>query len=144
MGKRREARELAVQFLYQLDSIPDSAKDPKVLETFFELTEPSDSARTFAAKLIEGVRTHLEKVDGIIEQYCENWSKERLAAVDRNILRLAIYEMHFCPEIPPVVSINEAVEVAKRLSTEESGRFVNGLLDRARKDLDRPARKPAA
>ncbi|NQU11506.1 transcription antitermination factor NusB, partial [bacterium] len=82
-------------------------------------------------------------VDGQIEKYAEHWELGRIAAVDRNILRLAIYEMLFRDDIPPVVSINEAVEIAKRFSTRESGGFVNGILDRIKLDLTRPARTAA-
>jgi len=140
MGKRREARELAVQYFYQLDTAPESG-GPKSLEDFWKLTEPSETARKFAGDLIAGMQEKSAELDKLIDQYSKNWKLTRMAAVDRNIIRLALFEMHFRKDIPPVVSINEAVEIAKRFSTDESGKFVNGLLDRARQDLNRPARK---
>jgi N utilization substance protein B len=85
---------------------------------------------------------HLPEIDDRIRRYSENFDFNRIAAVDRNILRLAIYEMLFRDDIPPVVSINEAIELAKTFGGTESGRFVNGILDRVRKELTRPAREP--
>jgi N utilization substance protein B len=84
---------------------------------------------------------HLPEIDERIRRYCENYEFRRISVVDRNVLRLAIYEMLFRDDIPPVVSINEAIELAKTFGGAESGRFVNGILDRVRKDLDRPARE---
>jgi transcription antitermination protein NusB len=85
---------------------------------------------------------HLPEIDERIRRYCENYEFRRISAVDRNVLRLAIYEMLYRDDIPPVVSINEAIELAKAYGGADSGRFVNGILDRIRKDLDRPARDP--
>ena len=85
---------------------------------------------------------HLPEIDERIRRYCENYEFRRISPVDRNVLRLAIYEMLYRDDIPPVVSINEAIELAKTFGGTESGRFVNGILDRVRKDLDRPARVP--
>jgi len=140
MGKRREARELAVQYFYQLDVSPETAGD-KSLEAFWKLTEPSETARKFAEDLITGMQAQSKELDRLIDQYSQNWKLNRMAAVDRNIIRLGLFEMHFRKDIPPIVSINEAVEIAKRFSTDDSGRFVNGLLDRARQDLTRSPRK---
>jgi len=96
--------------------------------------------RAFAEPLIRGVLEHREAVDEVIRKYTENWELHRIANVDRNILRLAIYEMQHREDIPPVVSINEAVEIAKKFSTQDSGRFVNGILDKVKGELLRPAR----
>ena len=85
---------------------------------------------------------HLPQIDERIRRYCENYEFRRISPVDRNVLRLAIYEMLYRDDIPPVVSINEGIELAKTFGGSESGRFVNGILDRVRKDLDRPARVP--
>jgi N utilization substance protein B len=98
------------------------------------------SIRLFAEPLIRGVIQHREALDETIRKYAKNWDMHRMAVVDRNILRLAVYEMFHRDDIPPVVSINEAVDVAKRFSTEDSGKFVNGLLDRIKGDILRPAR----
>jgi N utilization substance protein B len=163
MGMRREARERAIQFLFQHDLNPSEDLEP-ALELFWEgrhlsslpeaqqrealrqglplppPTAEEASARLFADALIRGTLQHQESIDAIIRRTVKNWELHRIAAVDRNILRLAIYEMLHCTDIPPVVSINEAVDIAKRFSTEESGKFVNGVLDRIRGDIPRPAR----
>jgi transcription antitermination protein NusB len=141
-GKRRQARELAVQFLYQHD-MSEGPLDETL--TLFWQTQPdaSDATRKFAEELIRGCVEHHPVIDEKITKYTEHWELARIAAVDRNILRLAIYEMLFRDDIPPVVSINEAVDIAKKFSTRESGAFVNGILDRLRGDLPRPARTAA-
>ena len=138
-GKRRLARELAIQFLYQQDL--NQQPLPQAFASFWS-TQPStsDDVRLFAEALIRGTLDHQPAIDETIRKYTEHWELERIAAVDRNILRLAIYEMLHRDDIPPVVSINEAVDIAKRFSTGESGGFVNGILDRFKNDLTRPAR----
>jgi N utilization substance protein B len=163
MGKRREARERAVQFLFQHDLNPPSNLDealdhfwasqrgPAIAEekapaTWGEKTElpppTADEAalRLFADKLIRGTLEHREELDNRIKVHAENWDLRRMAVVDRNVLRLAIYEMLYRDDIPPVVSINEAVDIAKKFSTEDSGKFVNGLLDKIKGEILRPAR----
>jgi N utilization substance protein B len=163
MGKRREARERAVQFLFQHDLNPpenlDEALDrfwetqrsaaiagEKGAATWGEKTElpppTTDEAamRLFAEPLIRGAIEHRDKLDEQITKYAKNWELHRIAAVDRNILRLAIYEMLYREDIPPIVSINEAVDIAKKFSTEDSGKFVNGILDKVKGELLRPTR----
>jgi N utilization substance protein B len=142
MGLRRDAREAAIQFLYQFDT-HKPAKIDKALTAFWAQNEEPQNVRDFANDLIRGALEKLPEVDAKIRTLADNWDFERLAAVDRNVLRLAVYEMLFRPEIPPVVSINEAIEIAKKFSTAESGAFVNGLLDRVKKELLRPARQAA-
>ena len=163
MGKRREARERAVQFLFQFDLNKPENLD-EAIDMFWEtqraaalaedknaaswgekteLPAPSASdteVRTFADPLIRGAVEHRDECDDLIRKYAKNWDIKRMAAVDRNILRLAIYEMLCRDDIPPVVSINEAVDIAKRFSTRDSGKFVNGILDKVKGDLMRPAR----
>ena len=138
MGKRREGREAAVQFLVFCDL--NQGSDAKSAAEFWELRPATKGIRDFALPLVEGVLRHRPEVDERISRYAENYELGRLAVVDRNILRLAIYEMLFRHDIPPVVSINEAIEIAKRFGTEESSRFVNGILDRVKLDLNRPLR----
>lgn len=163
MRKRREARERALQYLFQHEVNPpedlhaalnqfwDSARLAELQEkqdkpTFgvpLELPPPTPeelATRLFADRLIEGVLEKQAELDEIIKRYTHNWELHRIASVDRNILRLAIYEIHFREDIPPVVSISEAIEIAKKFSTEQSGRFVNGILDKVRADVLRPAR----
>ncbi len=142
MGLRRDAREAAIQFLYQVD-LHRPAQIDVALEAFWTQNGEPQNVRDFAGNLIRGALEKMPEIDAKIRTLADNWDFERLDAVDRNILRLAIYEMLFCPEIPPVVSINEAIEIAKKFSGAESGKFVNGLLDRAKKELLRPARHAA-
>ena len=96
--------------------------------------------RAFAEPLIRGTLEHRDAIDALIKKHAKNWELHRIAAVDRNILRLAIYEMLHREDIPPVVSINEAVDIAKKFSTQDSGKFVNGILDKVKSELMRPAR----
>ena len=142
MGLRRDGREAAIQFLYQVDSYKPSQID-EALAAFWKQNEIKPNVRDFANDLLKGALPKLPEVDAKIRTLADNWDFERLAMVDRNILRLAVYEMLFRPEIPPVVSINEAIEIAKKFSSAESGAFVNGLLDRVKKELLRPARQAA-
>jgi N utilization substance protein B len=142
MGLRRDAREAAVQFLYQLDT-NKPADVEKALEEFWRQNDAKQNVRDFANDLLRGTLEKKTEIDAKITSLADNWDFARLAVVDRNILRLALYEMLFRTEIPPVVSINEAIEIAKKFSSAESGKFVNGLLDRVKKDLLRPARQAA-
>ena len=136
---RRAVRELVVQFLYQFDLNGGSLDE--ALPLFWETQEEAgEMGRTFAEELVRGVMEKRAAIDEKIAKYTENWDLPRIAAVDRNILRLAMYEMLFRDDIPPVVSINEAVDIAKKFSTRESGAFVNGILDRLKADLTRPSR----
>jgi len=139
MGKRREGRESAVQFLFQQEMNPAGENGP-TLDDFWQLRPATPKIRQFSTELIEGVLANRDAIDERIKKCVANYDLGRIAVVDRNILRLAIYEMLFCKDVPPVVSINEAIEIAKRFGSEDSGRFVNGVLDRLRHDLTRPAR----
>jgi N utilization substance protein B len=163
MGMRREARERAVQFLFQHDLNPPedlaaalnqfwesqrlASRTPAELRAALKEGQdvpPPDASeaavRLFADPLIRGALEHRAEIDERIQKQVKNWALNRIAAVDRNILRLAIYEMLHRDDIPPVVTINEAVDIAKKFSTAESGRFVNGVLDKIKGDLLRPAR----
>jgi len=142
MGLRRDAREAAVQFLYQVDTHKPAEVETALAE-FWKQNEEPQNVRDFANDLLRGALEKKPEIDAKIASLADNWDFERLAVVDRNILRLALYEMLFRPEIPPVVSINEAIEIAKKFSTAESGKFVNGLLDRVKNELLRPARSAA-
>jgi N utilization substance protein B len=164
MGKRREARERAVQFLFQHDLNPpqnleaelaqfwnsqraaalEDEKGPAKWGEQAELPPPTieeAETRLFAEPLIKGVLEHRDAIDERIKQHCKNWDFNRIAVVDRNIMRLAIFEMLHREDIPPVVSINEAVDIAKKFSTQDSGKFVNGILDKVRGEILRPARE---
>jgi len=139
MNSRHEAREWAVQFLFQRDFNPGELD--VALADFWATRNPSAKSRTFAEDLICGVERHMEEIDAHIQRYAEHWDVKRMGALDRNVMRVALYEMLYRHDIPPVVSINEAVEIAKAYSSRESGRFVNGILDQICKHLDRPARR---
>jgi N utilization substance protein B len=163
MGKRREARERAVQFLFQHDINPPDDLEA-ALDQFWETqraaaiaeekggatwgqrselpppTAEEAAVRLFADPLIRGALEHREEADQHIKKHAINWELHRIAAVDRNVLRLAIFEMLHRDDIPPIVSINEAVDIAKKFSTQDSGKFVNGILDKVKGELLRPAR----
>jgi len=144
MGKRREGREAAVQFLYQLDlhgltEAGDTA-DFWELRAGPEQANPSAKTRAFTELLVQGVNAHRADIDARIQACAANYDLHRIAAVDRNILRVAIYELLHSLEVAPVIIINEAIEIAKKFGAEKSGGFVNGILDRIKKDVNRPAR----
>jgi len=141
MGGRHEARQWAVQFLFQRDF--NAGDIESALADFWQDKKSGDKARLFAEELIKGVESKKDELDRLIRKYAEHWDVNRMGAVDRNVMRVALYEMIYRSDIPPVVSINEAVEIAKDLSDVESGKFVNGILDRACKEQDRPARAVA-
>lgn len=131
MGSRRAARELALQALYQVDLLGDGEQDPCSLVLFWEHFDPTadPEAREFARELVEGVRESLERIDGLIADAAEHWRLPRLSRVDLNLLRLATFELIGRQEIPASVTLNEAVEIARRFGSEESAGFVNGVLD---------------
>ncbi|HZD80103.1 MAG TPA: transcription antitermination factor NusB [Actinomycetota bacterium] len=125
MASRHEARRQALDVLYQADV---TGADP--LEVLGEWRSAGRKVSRFARELVEGVAANLGELDGVIGEHAEGWTVPRLAAVDRTILRVGVYELHHVAETPPAVAIDEAVEAAKELSTEDSGRFVNGILGR--------------
>lgn len=128
MRKRTQARECALKILYQMDMVEGSLD--QVFSFFWEAHPSPDDVREFAERLVRGTREHLSEIDQKIVQYTENWQLSRMAVVDRNILRFAVYELLFMDEIPPKVTINEAVNIAKKYSQDEAGKFVNGILDK--------------
>ena len=131
MGKRRQARELAMQFLYQMDlrEEKDWADD---LENFWREFELGPEIKDFALCLIDRVKEKQAEIDKLIAEYTTNWDISRIAAVDRNVLRVGICELVYMDDIPPVVSINEAVDIVKKYGSVESGKFINGILDKIR------------
>ena len=132
MKNRRKARELALQILYQLELKKTSVEE--TLKVIFSCYRFRPEVREFAEKLVWGTSHFLLPFNSLITKYAQNWTLDRIAMVDRNILRFAIYELLFLKNIPPIVSINEAVEIAKRYGMEESGKFINGILDKIRKE----------
>jgi transcription antitermination protein NusB len=137
IGSRSRSREIALQVLYSCD------RDAVTAAAQWEMTladaEASPEVRAFARELVEGVLTDKARIDQLIAGAADNWELSRLAAVDRNILRVAVHELLARLDIPAKVSINEAIELGKRYSTAQSGAFINGILDRIRRDLGRPA-----
>lgn len=162
MRLRRVAREKALQFLFQHEVNPmdnlSSELDAFWAEQFRVMREergekplepdeplPPPTAeeaetRMFADSLIQGTISKLTEIDAELGRVMINWSLHRLAAVDRNVLRMAVYEFRYRDDIPPVVTINEAIDIARKFSTSDSGKFVNGILDRIKGELPRPAR----
>ena len=132
MGKRRTARELALKFLYQTEfnsNSPDSE-----LNSFCDRANVSEEVQNFTQALIKNILFHKKEVDELLEKISANCVPERMAVIDKNILRLGICELLFDPTTPPKVVINEAVEIAKKFGTEESPDFINGILDKVFKD----------
>jgi N utilization substance protein B len=127
MGIRRKGRELALQLLYQADVTSDPS--PAALELALSRSSGSERTKEFARRLARGVLEHRAEIDRILQESSTNWRLGRMAKVDLNILRIATYEMLYCPDIPMNVSIDEALEVSKRYGSEESPPFINGVLD---------------
>lgn len=138
-GTRREAREAVLQFLFSHDlnneTLPDQCAD------FWELRAARQKVRDFAEELLNGIFEHRTEIDLAIAAACQNYTLDRLAAIDRNILRLAAYEILHRGDIPVPVTLNEAIEIAKRFGSAESAGFVNGVLDRIQSEHGRPAEK---
>lgn len=131
--KRRKAREHALQILFQLD-VRKAKPAAAILKHFWTEYQPDDEVKDFAEEIIKGTYKHLEKIDALIRQCAKNWSLDRMAVVDRNVLRMAVYEILYRLDIPTSVTINEAIEIAKKFGTDESGAFVNGILDRVARE----------
>ena len=135
VGSRRKGRELAVQMLYQWEISEEPIA--RVEESFWKLREAADKTRSLAQRLLEGTVEHVGEIDELITKHAEHWRLSRMAAVDRNILRLAIYEFLY-EEVPKRVVINEALEVTKRFSSPDAVQFVNGVLDAVRSSIEAP------
>jgi len=135
MGSRRKARECALQMLFAAD-VAEMSADEVVRSYWAELGESDldETAREFATRLAAQTLSNLELLDERIRSRAEHWRISRMAVVDRNILRLAVHELLWRPDVPPKVAINEAIELAKKFGTAESSRFINGLLDRILKE----------
>jgi N utilization substance protein B len=137
LGRRRKSREFALKVLYQLNITKQDVI--AVLNQFQEHFLSNGEADEFLKRLVLGVLEHGPELDRLIEQYSENWHLDRINIIERNILRMAIFELLYCEEIPPKVSINEAIDLGKRYGSQDSGSFINGILDRIQNEV---ARKP--
>jgi N utilization substance protein B len=133
MGTRRQGREAALKLLYALEMT--QAEVNTVLAAPWVEPLLAQERREFIVALVTGVTTHRDDIDALIQTWSEHWSLARIGLVERNILRLAIYELLFMPEIPPNVTINEAIEVAKRYGSQEAWLFINGILDRIKHEV---------
>ena len=134
MGKRRKARELTIQVLFNIDFSTDDPE--KIFDLVCSNFESSRSVWDFSKELVLGIHEKRDYIDGLIRNSSKNWRIERMSKVDRCILRLGIYELLYLEDIPPKVSIDEAVELGKRYGTDESGAFINGILDNVFKQLE--------
>lgn len=133
MGSRRKARVLALQVLYIIDLCRFSCSDACTV-IWQKLSEP-EKLKSFSLELATGAAEHNKHIDSLIIKYAENWAMDRMAAIDRNILRLASYEMLYYEKTPANVVIDEAIEIAKQYSTPDSGKFVNGILDKVKTEI---------
>ena len=142
MKKRTRSRELALQFLYMLDLRgPEFAEEA---EEFLREEESDAGTREFALELVEGTIEHLASIDEVVQEVAQNWDIDRMAVIDRNVLRMATFELLHLPEIPPKVAINEAIELGKRYSTQNSGGFINGILDKIKDRQPAPGSQSAS
>ncbi len=131
--KRRKAREYALQLLFRVD-FTDKKIEREDLEEFWADKNEDEDVKRFAEELVFGTLSKIDEIDKAIERFAENWTLERMAVVDRNILRFATYEIFYKDDIPSAVTINEALEIAKKYSSSESAPFLNGILDRLSKE----------
>ena len=127
MRKRSQAREEALKVLYQVEVVKDDLD--VILKRFWEDNPADDEIRVFAERIVRGTVERCVEIDGILSKHADNWDLSRMAILDKNILRFGVFELLYLDDIPPKVSINEAVNIAKKYSQEDSGKFVNGVLD---------------
>lgn len=135
MGIRRQSREFAMQALFDMDMSHDDTEDR--FDLFCRNFEPPQEVMPFLIKLFKGVMENKAEIDLLIDRFSSNWKIDRISCVDRNVMRIAIYEMLHCSDIPAKVSINEAIDIGKRFGTDESGAFINGILDSIRKLVEK-------
>jgi N utilization substance protein B len=135
MGARRQAREKAMQALFFMDERRDFSET--MLERFCANFAPKPEVRPYFLRLVQGVLRYKTDLDALIERFSENWSLSRMSGVDRNLMRIAVFELVGCRDIPAKVSINEAVDIGKKFGTEDSGAFINGIVDSIRAALER-------
>lgn len=134
MGTRRQSREFAMQALFDMDMSHDDSEER--MDLFCRNFVPPQNVMPFLIKLCKGVIKHKPEIDSLIDRFSSNWKIDRISCVDRNVMRIAIFEMLHCDDIPAKVSINEAIDIGKRYGTEESGAFINGILDSIRKLIE--------
>ena len=138
---RRLARETALQVLFERDLSKETLITAEIVERWATEFVVPEASKTFAQELVDGTIAHQDEIDQTIASIAQDWTLSRMANVDRNVMRLATYEILFCPDIPGRVSLNEAIELAKRFGGEESAKFVNGILDRVVASVSKVERK---
>lgn len=131
MRRRSKSRELALQILYIIDVTKQTPQE--TMEVFWQENPEDEEIKAFSQELVNGTVSNIDRIDGLISKYAANWDIKRMATIDRNIMRMASFELLFKEDIPPKVTINEAVELAKRYGDVDSGKFVNGILDKINK-----------
>ena len=142
MGQRHKAREFALHGLYMFDTV--SASLDRILSLDWVEEEVTDEARVFFKEITQGTIDHISEIDDLIRKHSKNWSFERISAVDNSILRLSVYSMLYDKEVDPVISINEGIELGKKFGGENSGNFINGILDAIRKNELSPKKNGGA
>jgi N utilization substance protein B len=135
MGARRKAREMAMQALFFMDERRDFSEE--MLHRFCANFAPKPDVRPYFLRLVQGVLKYKTDLDAMIERFSENWSLSRMSGVDRNLMRIAVFELVWCRDIPAKVSINEAVDIGKKFGAEDSGAFINGIVDSIRAALEK-------
>ncbi len=141
-GARRKARKDSLMILYQLE-LNKTVTPENAIEYFKQnYTQPEKSFDEFTQRLVQGVIENSASIDQILEKVSSHWKRERMATVDRNLLRLGVYELCYCDDIPATVTINEMIEIAKEFSSEKSASFINGILDKVRLENPRPKKAP--
>lgn len=138
MGKRRRSRELALQHLYQWD-FHGTAEKPEAVA--WDDLDDSDETRAFAHRIVEGVKGRQEEIDHLLEDQSKHWKLYRMSRIDRNILRIAVFELLAEPDVPAKVALNEAIDIGKKFGTTESGAFINGILDQICRRLGKPVER---
>ena len=139
MSLRRKAREYALQILFQYDLANGNIAE--IMENFWKEKKSNSKIVSFCSQLVNGTIENINEIDRCISRHSLNWKLERMSTVDRNVLRIATYELLFSKETPPPVVINEAIEVAKKFGTEDSAKFINGILDAIRRSLEENGKK---
>ncbi len=139
MNLRRKAREYALQILFQYDLANGNMSE--IVENFWKEKKANNKIVSFCSQLVNGTIENINEIDKCISHHSMNWKLERMSTVDRNVLRIATYELLFLKEVPPPVVINEAIEVAKKFGTEDSAKFINGILDAIRRSLEENGKK---
>ena len=134
MGQRRNSRELAMQALYYIDL--GNEEPIEAYKLFCIHYESDEGMNAFFEEIVEGTLKHKSEIDSHVEKFSNNWKLSRMSGIDRNIIRIAVYEMLYCNDIPSTVTINEAIDIGKKFGTKDSGAFINGILDAISQNLE--------